>query len=59
MTSELSFQTVELTSGAIMTGPTESFDELWTTRVLDEDSGLKLYQTQGIESNRKLQKRKP
>lgn len=57
--SVLSFETIELDNGAVLSAPSGQFDEVWTQEMLDESKGLRLYKTQGAPTERKFRKTKP
>lgn len=58
-TSILSFETIELDNGAVLSAPSGQFDEVWTQQLVDESKGLRLYQTKGLPTERKFRKTKP
>lgn len=58
-TSILSFESVELNNGAILTAPTGQFDQVFKEEIVDKNKGLKVYRTEGIDTDRRFRKAKP
>ncbi|GAB5407316.1 MAG: hypothetical protein Aurels2KO_55470 [Aureliella sp.] len=55
----LSYESVELSSGAVLSAPSSEFDELFTREVIDEENGIVRYQTEGAQSDHRFRKVKP
>ena len=55
----LSYESVELSSGAVLSGPSTEFDALFTKEVVDEENGIVRYQTEGELADHRFRKVKP
>ncbi len=58
-TEVLSYKSVELDTGAILSAPSNEFDTVFVEEVLDESNGLRLYKTQGTVADQRFKKVKP
>lgn len=55
----LSFESIELDTGAILTAPIGQFDQVFKEEVVDQKKGLRIYRAQGIVSDQRFRKAKP
>lgn len=55
----LSYKSVELNSGAILSAPAGQFDDVITQEVLDDATGLRLFKAEGIVADLRFKKAKP
>jgi len=55
----LSFESVELNTGAILTAPTGQFDRVFTEEIVDGRNGLRIYRAEGMVADQRFRKAKP
>jgi len=58
-TEILSFESIELNTGAILTAPMGQFDKVFKEDVVDQQQGLRVYRTEGVISDQRFRKAKP
>lgn len=55
----LSYESVELSTGAVLSAPSSDFDDLFTKEVIDEENGIVSYSTAGAPADHRFRKAKP
>ena len=55
----LSYESVELNTGAILTAPTGQFDQVFSEEVIDQKKGLRVYRAEGVVADQRFRKVKP
>lgn len=58
-TKVLSFESVELDNGAVLTAPSGQWNKVFKEEILDVDNGLRLFKTEGSVTDKRFKKVKP
>ena len=58
-TEILSYESVELNTGAILTAPTGQFNQVFSEEVIDQNKGLRVYRAEGVVADQRFRKVKP
>jgi hypothetical protein len=58
-TEILSFESVELNTGAILTAPTGQFNQVFTEQIINKRNGLRVFRAEGVVADQRFRKLKP